>query len=138
MTEKEMIKRMNDKMFHRKHHEHHRNHKRSDHKEVLRYLKHHDNHALSGEIASNVGIITPRLAVILKELEVDGMITRTPLLEDKRKIDVRLTKKAIDKINKDKNSNDILISKLLKRLTEDEIKTLNHILDIIDEIDKEK
>lgn len=58
---------------------------------VLLYLYHVGHPLYPGELTDKLGLTTGRIANILKVLERDGMIVRTPDRNDKRRVQVALT-----------------------------------------------
>ena len=58
---------------------------------VLLYLYHIARPMFPGELTEKLGLTTGRIANILRELEGDGLIVRTPDAEDKRRVRVSLT-----------------------------------------------
>ena len=58
---------------------------------VLMYLYHISHPMYPGELTEKLGLTTGRIANILRALESDGLIVRTPDVEDKRRVQVRLT-----------------------------------------------
>jgi DNA-binding MarR family transcriptional regulator len=58
---------------------------------VLRFIAHRDGNVLPGEIGSEMGVSSARVAVALNSLESKGLITRQMDTSDRRKILVTIT-----------------------------------------------
>lgn len=137
MQKEKLAKEIIERISFRKHNLHHSDRRKEGHRTVLRYLASKGGSALSGEISNAVGISTPRLAYILKELEADGVISRTLKEDDKRKVCVTLTEKGTNKINQHHRNYKKKIERVLDRLEIEDIETIIRILDVLDEIENE-
>ncbi len=69
---------------------------------TLNYLAANDNRAYPKDLSKNMMVSTARIATILKQLEKDGLITRTPDAQDNRQVIVRLTDEGARLIEKDR------------------------------------
>ena len=58
---------------------------------VLLYLYHISRPLYPGELTEKLGLTTGRIANILRALEREGLVVRTPDIEDKRRVQVALT-----------------------------------------------
>lgn len=124
-----------EKINSRKHNIHHSDRRREGHRTVIHYLASKGGKALSGEISSDVGISTPRLAYILKELEADGIISRAIKEDDKRKVCVTLTDKGMERISHRHRDHKKKIRKCLDKLSMNDMEALKRILDVFEEFE---
>lgn len=138
MDREEITKRIIDKISYRKHNIHHSDRRGEGHRTIIYYLASRGGSALSGEISNDVGISTPRLAYILKELESDGIVERNVQAEDKRKVCVTLTAKGKEKINRHHRNNKEKIRKVLDKLKIEDMEALERILAVLEEVEKER
>ena len=104
---------------------------------VLAYLAQHGGTALSGEICQAMGVTTPRVAVILRGLEEDGMITRTVVADDRRKVCVTLTEQGKALVKKKQQRREDFLRRLLDELSEEDAAALPRILDALDKVRRE-
>ena len=58
---------------------------------VLLYLYHIGRPLFPGELTEKLGLTTGRIANILRALEAEGLVVRTPDIHDKRRVQVALT-----------------------------------------------
>ncbi|MGN1372096.1 MAG: MarR family winged helix-turn-helix transcriptional regulator [Candidatus Coprovivens sp.] len=137
MNKEKMVQEAVKMISNQKRHIHHHKNKRDGHKAILFYLLQNGGQALSGEIAQNTGISTPRLAYMLKELENDGMITRSYSSDDHRKVYVSLTKKGNDKLLHRRKNLEESVRRLFDSLTDNDIEALFRILSKVNELEQE-
>lgn len=104
---------------------------------VLVYLLEHDGKALPGEICQAMGVSTPRVAVILRELEKREMIVRTVMPHDRRKVCVTLTEKGRGKAEAKQRGLERFVRKLIDQLSEEDANALPRILDALEKIQDE-
>ena len=65
---------------------------------VLFFLWHKDGKATPGEISEDMEVTTPRVTVLLNEMEEKGLIRRSILPQDRRKVCVELTEKGLQAV----------------------------------------
>ncbi len=80
---------------------------------ALNYLASNNNEAYPKDLSKSMMVSSARIAVILKQLERDGLITRTVDAQDNRKVIVRLTDKGAHLIEKDRS---VLLEGLVEML----------------------
>ncbi|MGX8700906.1 MarR family winged helix-turn-helix transcriptional regulator [Caproiciproducens sp.] len=69
---------------------------------ALNYLASNNNEAYPKDLSKSMMVSTARIAAILKQLERDGLITRTADAQDNRQVIVRLTDEGAHLIEKDR------------------------------------
>lgn len=104
---------------------------------VLVYLLEHGGKALPGEICQAMGVSTPRVAVILRELEKREMIVRTVMPDDRRKVCVTLTEKGRARAESKQDQLERFVRKLIDQLSEEDANALPRILDALERIQEE-
>lgn len=104
---------------------------------VLAYLAKHGGTALPGEICQAMGVTTPRVAVILRSLEEDGMITRTVVADDRRKVCVTLTEQGGALVEKKQRRREEFLRRLLSELSPEDAAAVPRILDALEKVRKE-
>lgn len=87
---------------------------------ALHYLSAHGNKAYPKQLSRGMTVSTARVAVILRKLEQQGLITRTVDVYDSRQIVVRLTEKGIEKVEKDHKEMLEAVARMLKMLGPDD------------------
>lgn len=87
---------------------------------ALHYLSAHDNQAYPKQLSKGMTVSTARVAVILRKLEQQGLITRTTDAYDSRQIIVRLTEKGMEKVEKDRREMLETVVKMLEMLGPDD------------------
>ncbi|MCD8356700.1 MAG: transcriptional regulator [Clostridia bacterium] len=87
---------------------------------ALHFLSAHHNEAYPKELSQGMTVSTARIAVILRKLEQQGMITRTVDAYDNRQIVVRLTEKGIEKVKEDHKEMLEVFARMLEKLGPDD------------------
>ena len=108
---------------------------------VLLYLYQVGHPLFSGDLTEKLGLTTGRIANILRVLEKNGMIARTPDAQDKRRVCVALTP-AGEAYARQKNADAVAFNQqLLSRLDPSEVQsfldTLRRIAALLDETIKQ-
>ena len=101
---------------------------------VLAYLARHGGTALPGEICQAMEVTTPRVAVILRGLEEDGMITRTVVADDRRTVCVTLTERGKALIEKKRRRREDFLRRLLEELSPEDAAALPRILEALEKV----
>ena len=104
---------------------------------ILAYLVRHGGTALPGEICQAMGVSTPRVAVLLRSLEEDGMITRTVVADDRRKVCFTLTDRGRVMVEKKQRRREDFLRRLLEELSDEDAAALPRILDALEKVWKE-
>lgn len=105
---------------------------------ILAYLSSHDGGAFPGEICREMGVSSARVAVLLRDLEAHGFITRTALSGDRRKVRVSLTEAGWRKAADKKRQLETYTRRLLERLTPEDARALSRILDAMEALQSEQ
>lgn len=98
---------------------------------VLIYLMERGGKALPGEICQAMGVSTPRVAVLLRELEMRELIVRTVMPDDRRKVCVTLTDKGRHRAQAKHDQQERFVRRLIDRLSEQDALALPRILDAL-------
>ena len=104
---------------------------------VLMYLTERGGRAFPGEIGQAMGVTTPRVAVILRELEQEGMITRTVVEDDRRKVCVALTEQGRERVRRKRQRMERFLRKWLDRLSEEDAAALPRIFEALEAVRNE-
>ena len=93
-------------------------------------------------ICEKLHITKPAVTYMLNSLEKDGCITRSIDINDRRRIDIKLTGKGKDLMKTHRRSHEVLIDKVLTKFGESNskefIRLFNCFADIIDELREER
>ena len=104
---------------------------------VLLYLFHVGNPLFPGELTEKLGLTTGRIANILRVLEEDGMIARTPDASDKRRVLVALTPEGEAQARRHYARSVAFNERLLSRLDPEEVrcflKTLTQFAELLED-----
>lgn len=87
---------------------------------ALYYLSVHGNQAYPKQLSQGMTVSTARVAVILRKLEQQGLITRSVDVHDSRQIIVRLTEKGKEKVKQDRQELLEIMTKMLELLGPDD------------------
>lgn len=89
---------------------------------ALNYLAANDNRAYPKDMSKALMLTTARVAAMLKSLEGQGMITRTPDPSDSRQVIVYLTEKGIAMVEERRTGMIHSVAKMLEALGEEDAK----------------
>lgn len=89
---------------------------------ALNYLAANGNHAYPKDMSRALMLTTARVAAMLKSLEGQGMITRTPDPSDSRQVIVCLTEKGASLVEERRNGMIHPVAKMLESLGEEDAK----------------
>lgn len=89
---------------------------------ALNYLAANGNRAFPKDMSKALMLTTARVAAMLKSLEAQDMITRTPDPSDSRQVIVCLTEKGIDLVKERRNGMIHSVAKMLETLGEEDAK----------------
>lgn len=89
---------------------------------VLMYLATHGEHSYPRDISDSMKVSTARIAAILRQLEEEGLITRTTDPKDNRQVIVRLTEDGFDSAKRYRQEATDSIKKLLEFLGPEDAK----------------
>ncbi len=101
---------------------------------VLAYLHDHGGMAFPGEIGQAMGVSTPRVAAILRELEEKGMITREVMPDDRRKVCVTLTDKGKEIVMLKQKRSEQTVRQVVDLLSEEDAGAIPRILDVLGKV----
>ena len=87
---------------------------------ALNYLAANGNQAYPKDMSRALMLTTARVAAILKSLEGQGMITRTPDPSDSRQVIVRLTEKGVTLVGERRTAMIHSVAKMLEALGEED------------------
>ena len=98
---------------------------------ALQYIFLHEGPVLPGEISSEMGISSARIAAALNSLERKGLVTRRIDFSDRRRILVELTEKGVESAKA--HGNELLdnTTKLLSALSEEDAREFVRITAIL-------
>ena len=89
---------------------------------ALNYLAANGNRAYPKDMSKALMLTTARVAAMLKSLEGQDMITRTPDPADSRQVIVCLTEKGVDLVEERRTDMISLVAKMLEALGEEDAK----------------
>lgn len=89
---------------------------------ALNYLAANGNRAFPKDMSKALMLTTARVAAMLKSLEAQDMITRTPDPSDSRQVIVCLTEKGIDLVKERRTGMIHSVAKMLETLGEEDAK----------------
>ena len=89
---------------------------------ALNYLAANGNRAYPKDLSRALMLTTARVAAMLKSLEGQGMVTRTPDPADSRQIIVRLTEKGVTLVGERRGGMVRSVAKMLEALGEEDAK----------------
>ena len=89
---------------------------------ALNYLAANGNRAYPKDMSRALMLTTARVAAMLKSLEGQGMVTRTPDPADSRQVIVRLTEKGVTLVEERRTGMIRSVSKMLEALGEEDAK----------------
>lgn len=95
---------------------------------VLFYLCKHDGRAFPGELCQEMGITTPRVTAILNDLEQEGLINRSIVADDRRKICVSITEQGTNWLKEKQKQQEVRVRHLIETIGEEDAKVLLRIL----------
>ncbi len=98
---------------------------------ILRILVEKNGETTAGDIASILGVSTPRVAVMLKTLEKKGLVLKKKSCLDGRKTIVKITEKGTKVIEERKDKLFDSLESLLLKLNEEETDNFYFLLDKI-------
>ena len=101
---------------------------------ALNYLSANENEAYPKDMSKALMLTTARIAAILKSLERQGLITRTPDLEDSRQVLVRLTETGIIQIEERREKVIQTTAKMLEALGKDDAEAYVRIQEKLTEL----
>ncbi len=101
---------------------------------ALNYLSANENEAYPKDMSKALMLTTARIAAILKSLEKQGLITRTPDLEDSRQVLVRLTETGIIQIEERREKVIQTTAKMLEALGKDDAEAYVRIQEKLTEL----
>ncbi|MCD7744436.1 MAG: MarR family transcriptional regulator [Lachnospiraceae bacterium] len=105
---------------------------------VLHYLYAHNGTASPGELCSHLGVTTPRVTVVLNELEKEQLITRETAAYDHRRIFVHLTAEGNEHVEQWQARKRERILELVAHLSEDDAQALLRICPVMERMAKDK
>ena len=104
---------------------------------VLNYLEQADQEVYAGDLSKKLNVSTARIAALLKKMEQNKLITRSPSPEDARRTLVEITPTGIDLINEMREHAlrkiELLLNKVSKEDLETYIRISRQIKEVIDE-----
>ncbi len=84
-------------------------------------------------LAKECNVSTPRMTVLLQRLQFMGFCKSKRSKEDARKIEITLTKKGSDRINKNEQNLNAIVHRMLEKMTKEEsrqfIDICHHLLE---------
>lgn len=89
---------------------------------ALNYLAVNENKAYPKDMSKALMLTTARIAAMLKSLEKQGLITRTPDPSDSRQVIVELTETGISTVETRRNAMINTVTKMLEALGEEDAK----------------
>lgn len=89
---------------------------------ALNYLAVNENKAYPKDMSKALMLTTARIAAMLKSLEKQGLITRTPDPSDSRQVIVELTETGISTVETRRNAMINTVAKMLEALGEEDAK----------------
>lgn len=95
---------------------------------VLMYLYHIGHPMYPGELTEKLRLTTGRIANILRALEAEGLIVRTPDADDKRRVQVKLTPRGEALAKAQSREAMAFHARVISRLTSDEAKQFKDML----------
>ena len=101
---------------------------------ALNYLSANGNEAYPKDMSKALMLTTARIAAILKSLERQGLITRTPDPEDNRQVLVRLTETGIIQIEERREKVIQTTAKMLEALGEEDAEAYVRIQEKLTEL----
>lgn len=138
MEREALISEIINRLTHREKHTRRGQRKGDRHGFLLFYLADHGGHASPGELCQQMGVSTPRIAVILKALEQDGLIERTVVADDRRKILVTLTDAGRQQVAYKRGRRRKMVGDLIDALSPEDAAAIPRILDTLERLQREQ
>ena len=101
---------------------------------VLNYLDQAEREVYAGDLSKKLNVSTARIAALLKKMEQNGLITRSPSPEDARRTLVEITPAGVDLINEMRSHAFRKIELLLKKVSKEDLETYIRISQQIKEV----
>lgn len=130
MSDEELVTELAEALNNRKSHKSQNEKRGAGHGKVfvLFYLSRHGGRALPGELCQEMGITTPRVTAILNALEQEGLITRSIVADDRRKICVSITEQGTNWLKEKQKQQDARVRQLIETIGIEDAKVLLRIL----------
>jgi DNA-binding MarR family transcriptional regulator len=94
-----------------------------------------NNSILASELAVLTRITTQSMSQILKKFELQGLITRTASVDDKRKVHISLTPAGEKLVKQNRYERDVYLQKRIETLlTDKEVALLEKVVPILDKL----
>jgi len=104
---------------------------------ILNYLYAHGGQATPGELRDHMKVTTPRVTVILNELEQEKLIVREIADYDRRRVCVNLTEHGRQSVEQRRMRRREQIGRLVDRLGEEDTQALLRICRVLDDLDED-
>ena len=101
---------------------------------MLNHMAHRGESVTPGELAAAMNTSSARVAVALRSLESKGLVTRRIDMEDRRKINVSLTRRGLELVECHKKEIKDKIELILRQLGEDDTREYIRIVERMTEI----